>query len=275
MNRVYFSQADKRWANHPYPSNTYPKATIKSGGCGPTSASMIISSLKQTVYPNQMADMFRNNGLRASTGTSHEAFTWIAKKYDLKVKKTIYIAEAIECLKRGGMVVSYCKAGGLFSTGGHIIVLSEIRGNNLVVYDPYLYNGKFNSGKRKCVSVKGIECIVSVENFKKYCDYTLYCYEAPVQKQVSKYSEGQAIEIDIPVALTGSKSSSIMGGNDVQVDDMKGTPNSQFWVHETVINKDSHIYARATISWASGTSYQVQVFNRQFWIDEKNIVKKL
>ena len=275
MNRVYFSQADKRWASYPYSSNLYKNATVKSGGCGPTSASMIISSLKQTVYPNQMADMFRNNGLRASTGTSHEAFSWIAKKYDLKVKKTIYIAEAVECLKRGGMVVAYCKAGGLFSTGGHIIVLSEIRGNNLVVYDPYLYNGKFNSGNRKCVSVKGIECIVSVENFKKYCDYTLYCYEAPVQKQESKYKGGQAIEVDVPVALTGSKEGSVMGGDDLLVDDMKGTPNSQFWIHKSVINKDSHIYARAVISWASGTSYLVQVFNRQFWIDENNIVKKL
>ena len=27
MNRIYFSQADNRWANHPYPSSKYPKAT--------------------------------------------------------------------------------------------------------------------------------------------------------------------------------------------------------------------------------------------------------
>lgn len=275
MNRIYFSQADKRWANHPYTSTKHPKATIFSGGCGPTSASMIISSLVQTIYPNQMGDIFKANGLRAEQGTDPKAFTWIANKYGLRVKKTIYIAEAVECLKRGGMCVAYCKAGGLFSTGGHIIVLSELRNNKLVVFDPYLYNGKFNTGNRKCVTVNGVECLVSVNNFKKYCDYTLYCYEAPVQKQPSKYKEGEAVEIDVPVQLTGSKEGSAMGGNDVQVDDMKGTPNSQFWVHETVINKDSHIYARAIISWASGTSYLVQVFNRQFWIDEKNIVKKL
>ena len=281
MNRVYFGQNDKRWANHPYTSTKHPKATIFSGGCGPTSASMIISSLVQTIYPNQMGDIFKANGLRAEQGTDPKAFTWIANKYGLKVKKSLYISDAVECLKKGGICIAYLKAKSLFADGGHIIVLSEIRGNNLVVYDPYLYSNKFNiiykgvDRRKGQIKLNGVEAIISVENFKKYCDYTLYCYEAPVQKQVSKYSEGQAIEIDVPVALTGSKSSSIMGGNDVQVDDMKGTANSQFWVHETVINKDSHIYARATISWASGTSYQVQVFNRQFWIDEKNIVKKL
>ena len=57
MNRIYFSQADKRWANHPYPSSKYPKATIKSGGCGATSAAMIISSFVKTIYPNQMGDI--------------------------------------------------------------------------------------------------------------------------------------------------------------------------------------------------------------------------
>ena len=167
-NKVYYSQADSRWANYPYPSKVYPKATIKSSGCGPTSASMIISSMVTIIYPNEMAKLFLDNGLRASTGTDPKAFEWIAKKYDLKVQKTIYINNAVECLKNGGMVVAYCKAGGLFSTGGHIIVLAGIEGNNLIVYDPYLYKNKFNSGNRKCVTVKGNECIVSVANFKKY-----------------------------------------------------------------------------------------------------------
>lgn len=268
MNRIYFSQADSRWAKHPYPSSLYPNATIKSGGCGATSAAMIVSSLKQTIYPNQMGDIFRANGLRYATGTAPKAFEWIAQKYGLKEKTTIYIADAVECLKRGGMCVAYCKAGGLFSTGGHIIVLSEIRGNNLVVYDPYLYTNKFKNGNRKCVKINGIEAIVSVDNFKKYCNYTLYCYEPTVTEQSSKYFG--AVEIDVPVALTGASS-----GDEVLVDDMRRTANSQYWIHKSVIDKNSHIYARATICFASGTAYMVQVFNRQFWIDEKNIVKAL
>lgn len=265
MNRIYYNQADKRWANYPYPSRVYPNATVKSSGCGPTSAAMIISSFLKTIYPNEMAKLFLDNGLRADTGTSHEAFSWIAKKYNLKMKKTVYIADAVEYLKKGGMCIAYCKAGGLFSTGGHIIVLSELRGENLVVFDPYLYANKFKSGNRKCVSVQGNECIVSVNNFKKYCDYTLYCYEAPIIPKPSKYQPGEAVEVHIPVIFTGATE-----GDDVLVD----TNGYQYWVHKSVI-KDGQIIARATIAYASGTSYLIQIFNRQFWCDEKYIVKKL
>lgn len=265
MNRVYYNQADKRWANHPYPSSKYPKATIKSGGCGATSAAMIISSFVKTIYPNEMGDIFRKNGLRYATGTAPAAFEWIGKKYGLKVKKTIYIADAVECLKKGGMVVAYCKAGGLFSTGGHIIVLAELRGDNLVVYDPYLYTNKFKNGNRKCVTVRGNEAIVSVQNFKKYCDYTLYCYDAPKEEKKSKYNPGECVEVKIPVILTGSTQ-----GDDVMVE----TSGYQYWVHKSVV-KDGYIVARADIAFASGDSYIIQIFNRQFWCNEKHITKKL
>ena len=274
MNRIYFSQADKRWANHPYPSSKYPKATIKSGGCGATSGAMIVSSFVKTIYPNQMGDIFRANGLRASTGTSPSAFPWIAKKYGLKCKTTIYIKDAVECLKRGGMCVAYCKAKSLFGDGGHIIVLADIRGNDLIVYDPYLYNNKFNiiykgvDRRKGHIRMNGVEAIISVANFKKYNDYTLYCYEPPVPVKPSSYSG--AVEIDVPVVLTGARE-----GQDVLVDDMKGTSNSQYWINETVINTNNHIYARANICFSSGTAYMVQVFNRQFWIEEGNIVKQL
>lgn len=241
---------------------------------------MIVSSLRQTIYPNEMGDIFKANGLRALTGTDPKAFEWIAKKYDLKVKKTLYIADAVECLKRGGMVISYCKAKSLFGDGGHIIVLSEIRGDNLVVFDPNLYYNKFNiiyggvDRRKGQVKVNGVEAILTVANFKKYCDYTLYCYEPPVTIQPSKYQNGEWIEINVPVTLTGSAEASNIGGNDLQVDDMKGTINSQYWVHESIV-KNGHIIARAQIAWASGKDYLVQVFNRQFWIEEKNILKKL
>ena len=265
MNRVYYNQADKRWANHPYPSTSYPKATIKSGGCGPTSAAMIVSSLKQTIYPNEMGDLFKLNGFRAATGTSGNAFNWIAKKYGLEMTKTVYIAKAVECLQRGGVVVALCSAGGLFSTGGHFIVLSEIRGNNLIVFDPYLYNGKFKNGNRKCVTVKGNEAIVSVDNFKKYCNYTLYCYEPVIKETPSKYQNGDWVEVHVPVIFTGAKQD-----GDVLVE----TAGYQYWIHESVIT-DNKIIARAIIAYAGGTRYLVQVFNRQFWVDEKYIAKKL
>ena len=54
MNKVYYNQADSRWAKHPYPSKTHPNATIKSGGCGPTCASMVISNLSSKIVVLQL-----------------------------------------------------------------------------------------------------------------------------------------------------------------------------------------------------------------------------
>ena len=264
MNKVYYSQADSRWANHPYPSNRFPKATIKSGGCGATSGAMIISSMVKTIYPDEMGDIFRKNGLRASTGTDPKAFEWIAKKYDLKVQKTIYINNAVQCLKKGGMVVAYCKAGGLFSTGGHIIVLAEIEGNNLIVYDPYLYKNKFKSGNRKCVTVKGNQAIVSVANFKKYCEYTLYCYELKEQT----YKQGEAVEINVRFLYTGA-----------EVNDRYLYDNftEQCWIHGNTrsLIKDNKLIARAIFVYDNNEKCLVQVFDDQFWIKKKEITKKL
>lgn len=271
MNKIYYNQADSRWANHTYPSTNHPKATIKSGGCGATSAAMIVSSFRQTIYPNQMGDIFRANGLRAPEGTSPTAFTWIAKKYNLKEKTTAYISEAVECLKRGGMCVAYCKAGGLFSTGGHIIVLADIRGNNLVVYDPYLYAGKFNSGNRKCVKVNGVEAIVSIDNFKKYCNYTLYCYE---DTNSSKYKQGQSVEINTPFYFTGGVE------GDLYLYDNKVRQNNKdnlCRVHADTksLVKYDRLIARATFVFDEGDRCLVQVFNDQFWIKKSEITKIL
>lgn len=273
MNRIYYNQADKRWANHPYPSKTHPKATIKSGGCGATCSAMIVSSFAQTIYPNEMGDIFRANGLRANEGTDPKAFYWIATRYGFNMNKTIYIKEAVKCLKNGGMVIAhlYNPKKSLFSTGGHYVVLADYRGSDIIVYDPYLYSGKFNTGNRRKVKVSGVECRISEWNFKHYNDYNLYCFYG-LKVEPSKYQVGKDVEIDVAITPTGAKEKSSIGGEDVLVDDGRGNLNSQYWVHESVI-KNNHIIARAKICFASGRDYMVQVFNRQFWIKESDIKK--
>ena len=51
---TYYSQVDSRWKNHAYTSTGDKSQTIGSSGCGPTSASMIISSIKGTITPEIM-----------------------------------------------------------------------------------------------------------------------------------------------------------------------------------------------------------------------------
>lgn len=198
MSKIYYNQADIRWNTHPYPSQELPKATIKSGGCGPTSAAMIVSNLKELILPNKMGDLFRQNGQRLNGGTANSAPEWVAKRYKLNYRKTSFILEGIECLKKGGMVMAYMVAGGTFSIGGHIICLAGMKDDNtIIVYDPYLYANKFSQYGRQnqILDINNNEVYITVDNFKKYNNYTLYCLENPNTQKVEKHKLGESVII--------------------------------------------------------------------------------
>lgn len=55
---TYYSQADSRWASHQYSSIGDKSQTIESSGCGPTAAAMIVSSIKGTITPPEMGDLY-------------------------------------------------------------------------------------------------------------------------------------------------------------------------------------------------------------------------
>ena len=78
------------------------------------------------------------------------------------------------------------------------------------------------------------------------------------------YKVGQAVEVHIPVGIAFTE------GDRCLVDDGK----NQFWIHKSVI-KDGKIIARAIVCFAQGDNYIVQVFDDQFWCEEKNIAKAL
>ena len=181
MSRVYYNQSDNRWAKYPYPSSSHPKATIKTSGCGPTSAAMIVASLKDndTVNPKNMAQAFLNNNLRGAEGTKNSAFKWTANEYELDMFETVNVDDAIDTLKKGGMAVAICAGGGVFSTGGHYVVMAYMRNTNTIcIFDPYLYNGKFNIPSRKNkVTVNGNDVDITIKNFKKYSKVRrMFCY---------------------------------------------------------------------------------------------------
>ena len=48
--KEYYNQADNRWANHLYTSPTHPQANLKTSGCGPTSAAMIVTNMVKKEY---------------------------------------------------------------------------------------------------------------------------------------------------------------------------------------------------------------------------------
>ena len=261
---TYYSQIDTRWKNIIYSSVGDGSQTIGSSGCGPTSAAMVVSSIKGTITPDTMSSLFVKYGYRsANNGTYWSAYRAIADEFNIGYTETSDIQKALDLLKNNNYVI--CSVGnGLFTTGGHYIVLIGIEENTLKIYDPYLYNGKFDTSTRRGkVEVSGNTIYCSIDNFKKYANYKqFFCYQ---NTNHSKYSAGQRVLVDIPVGIA------CYSGNYALVDDLRGTQNSQFWIHKSILTNDSRVYGLGTIAYAGGKNYVVQIFSEQFWCQESNM----
>ena len=168
---VYYSQIDSRWKNHPYTSIGDSSQTIGTSGCGPTSAAMVVSSIKGVVYPDTMGDLYVNNGFRSPhDGTYLSAFRWTANYYGIEYTQTSNLDIAVDLLRNNYLLVASCGEG-LFTTGGHLIAIMGVDGNTLIIHDPYLYNGKFDIyGRSGKVTVSGNTVYCSIENFRNYAN---------------------------------------------------------------------------------------------------------
>ena len=178
---IYYSQADSRWGSVLYTSHNDRSQTIKSSGCGPTSAAMVISASKGIITPPTVARLFVDNGYRTrNNGTAWAAWSFVADYFDFDFyKSTSSYSTMISYLKtdknKDGVsdyfVVASCGYG-LFTTGGHYIALMGDEGGKIKVYDPYLYYGKFTTSSRKNAGVKvsGTTAYVSESSFQKYAN---------------------------------------------------------------------------------------------------------
>lgn len=262
---TYYSQVDSRWKNQIYSSVGNRSQTIGSSGCGPTSAAMVVSSIKGSITPDKMASLFVQNGYRsANNGTYWSAYRAVADEFNIGYTETSDIQRALDLLRSKNLVIVSC-GNGLFTTGGHYIVIVGIDGNTLKIFDPYLYNGKFNTSTRRGkVEVSGNTVYCSVDNFKKYANAKgFFCYKNDTKQAqaVSKYSQGQRVLISKRVGVA------CYAGDMALVDDGK----NQFWIHKSVINQESKIFGLGLVCYAQGTSYIVQIFENQFWANESEL----
>ena len=176
---TYISQIDSRWKNYPYTSTGNSSQTIGSSGCGVASAAMIIDSIKGYVDIRTLADVFVENGYRsANNGTYWSAYRAVADEFDIGYTETADIQKALQLLQNYHYIICSC-GNGLFTSGGHYIVIYGIDGNTLKIYDPYLYAGKFNTSTRRGkVVVDGNTVYCSVDNFREYANYKqFFCYQ--------------------------------------------------------------------------------------------------
>ena len=176
---TYYSQLDNRWRYNMYSSVGDSSQTIGTSGCGPTSAAMVVSSIKGNITPNQMANLYTQYGYRsANQGTYWSAFKWTADVFDIGYSECYKLDDAVAKLKDNHYIIASCNQG-LFTYGGHFIVLTGVEGDYIKVYDPYLYNGKFNvSSRRGKATVSGNTVYVSIENFRAYANYQkFFCFK--------------------------------------------------------------------------------------------------
>lgn len=176
---TYYSQLDSRWSSKMYSSVGNTTQTIGSSGCGPTSASMVVSSIKGNITPDVMSDLYVRYGYRsANQGTYWSAFKWTADVFDIGYSECYKLDDAVAKLKDNHYIIVSCNQG-LFTYGGHFIVLTGVEGDYIKVYDPYLYNGKFDvSSRRGLATVSGNTVYVSIDNFRNYANYQkFFCFK--------------------------------------------------------------------------------------------------
>nr|DAI07314.1 MAG TPA: SH3 domain protein [Bacteriophage sp.] len=180
---TYYSQIDSRWKNKLYTSTGNTSQTMGSSACGPTCSAMVVSSIKGTILPTTMADLYVQYGFRsANNGTYWSAFRWTADVFDIGYKEVQRLNDVCDLLEENYMVISAC-GNGLFTTGGHFILIYGYEdtngsgqcdsGDRLKIYDPYLYSGKFNlSTRRGKATVEGNTVYVEKETFRAYANYS-------------------------------------------------------------------------------------------------------
>ncbi|WP_244444661.1 C39 family peptidase [Paenibacillus camerounensis] len=133
---VYYNQMDTRWANKPYG----PRDTIGVSGCGPTSLSIVVSTLTPTpVDPVSMSKWAYDNGyLAEGTGSYHSLIPDGAKHYGLHVQgaKIQEQQKVIDALSQGKLVIAIMGKGH-FTSSGHFMVLRGVTADGkILVADP-------------------------------------------------------------------------------------------------------------------------------------------
>ena len=184
----YISQLD--YEHIPYRTNVKNDAVpvekkmrnVRLSGCGLCSICMMIENMTdKTLSIEECVKISEDHLANHLTGTDMSVLApVIAEKFDLYYKKTSNLTEAITHLQKGGMIVAHVgvpegKEIGLFTKGGHYVLIISCDGEEFCVLDPAYTPEKFTIPER-----------VGRVNFKNapflYCNVDIFDSETRVGK---------------------------------------------------------------------------------------------
>lgn len=134
----YYCQKDSQWA-----WNIFGGYYFGSSGCVPTTAAMIVNTLKGTNYtPIDMGNMLYRAGIfnTGGMGSSSDTWTLVSKKFGLTYKNNLNVESAKKELLRGNMIAATVEGGKFCPWPGvsHEILLFGLDAQGYTtVYDPY------------------------------------------------------------------------------------------------------------------------------------------
>ncbi len=245
-----------------------------------------------------MADLFVKYGYRsANNGTYWSAFRAVADEFNINYQETTNIDNVINLLRNNNYIVASC-GNGLFTTGGHFIVLTGIEGDTIKIYDPYLYSGKFETSTRRGkVTVSGNTVYCSVDNFKKYANaqgFFCYAHDGDIQENnqpvststYTRYVNTSKSNLNVRSTPNGSIIGSLKKGTQVTVDGTNGnwshiTSPVNGWVSSNYLSSYSQVgssvnsnntgYRTGTykvtasvlnVRYGAGTNYKAKTYNQ-------------
>lgn len=167
MSKLYYCrQTTEKCKSIRYPSKAHPYkygtgGCIYTSGCGVCASLMVLhnfgfTSLDTVAWTQKCLLM----GARSADGTNMDKVAaYLEKHYSIVSKRAKTVADLKNHLKAGGKAIVCVSGGGkkLFSNGGHYIYIGGLdKSGNLIVLDPYWYDGKFTmtANRRKYTKVK-------------------------------------------------------------------------------------------------------------------------
>lgn len=181
MVQNFYCQLDFEHVPYLMPGRT--DGNVANNGCGICCASMMIEGMLGVAFPPDVCAPFSKRcGAREQPGTNFYILGGaLAGRFDLFMRPETEIDKVVEFLRENpdGMAIANVRGDregyvGVFSDGGHYVLLEGVQGDELCVLDPMYRPGRYD--------VPGRAGKVRMEGFRAYADKGVLkedCFERP------------------------------------------------------------------------------------------------